>query len=466
MSPYRAFALRFFEPPGQPPCAGAPLADAAAACHCRLLHRALGRDPLRTRDTVRALLASVVEQSSSGEARSILNHPLLIDALHALAAEDLDLRAWDDATAPRGDNALAESSAGHGREKLNNVALSVLLRRFPSWRGRIDLCTDAMGFLRFPASAWSLWLRSARAGELEPLANTVVAVAFEPRLVRWALADDLDDPFMIVARPDCLRLTVGSDPQLSRDRFVFPSSTIRPRLIHAPPLGDSHVRFEPAAFADSSFIRHAGLTGAIIQALLDAIHANAPGIHGELDLYLTAIRGHELPTGSNHAIASFSTPNLPGVMNLNIAYSADDEPLLSPFCFTWLGHELGHTKHYLIDDAAYDAGWRFVRNPGDRTRLIPRYGRPLGVRTVFQIPYVHLYELALLTSFMKKQFAGLPWDVAEDPVAFGDEIVAEINDSFALIEESADVTALGREALSHIHWLFDRSLACWNEVRA
>jgi hypothetical protein len=67
---------------------------------------------------------------------------------------------------------------------------------------------------------------------------------------------------------------------------------------------------------------------------------------------------------------------------------------------------------------------------------------------------------------MEKQFAGRPWDVAEDPVPFGDEIVAEIDDSFALIAETADVTELGREALDHIHSLYDRSLARWDRARA
>jgi hypothetical protein len=463
--PSGAFVRRLFEEPGQRASSTATLLAAAAACHRRLLRGAVERNCQGPVDALDALLAAVAEETDPDGSRSILNHPLLIDALHALSSEDPELRAWDDATAPRGPSGLAAAPTGHGREKLNNVAGALLVRQRPTWCGQMDLCTDALGFLRFPSSEWSLWLRTSPEGHAEPLANTLVSVAFEPQAVRWALAQNPDDPFLIMARPDCWRFLVASDPRLSLARLLFPNPAVRPRLIYGPPLGDSGLHYEPAGFDDSSFASHAGLTGALIQAMLDAIHQNAPAIHDEFGRYLAAIRGYELPTGPDQTLASFSTPNLPGIMNVNILYSPDDQPLLSPFCFTWLGHELGHTKHYLIDDAAYEAGWCFVRNPGDLTGPVPRYGRPLGVRTLFQLPYVHLYELALLTSFFEKRFAGLPWDVREDPVAFGDDLVAEIREAFDLIEQWADMTALGSEALTHIRLLYKQAVAHWNTLR-
>lgn len=152
-------------------------------------------------------------------------------------------------------------------------------------------------------------------------------------------------------------------------------------------------------------------------------------------------------------------------MNINIIYSGDDQPMLDPFCFTWLGHELGHTKHYLIDDAAHEAGWCFLRNPGDRTAPIPRYQRSLAVRTLFQIPYVHLYELALLMAFLERGFAGLPWDVVENPMAFGDDLVAEIREAFDLIGECADLTALGEAAVDHFRALYEGAIAHWACLR-
>src|SRR5262249_32700336 len=159
---------------------------------------------------------------------------------------------------------------------------------------------------------------------------------------------------------------------------------------------------------------------------LSAIQRNSPAIYAEMGLYLTTIRGFELPAGPDRTLASFSTPTLPGVMSFNVVYTPDHQPLLDPFCFTWLGHELGHTKHYLIDDAAHEAGWSFLRNPGDRTGPIPRYQRSLAVRTVFQITYVHIYELELMTAFVRNDFAGLPWDIPDDPLTVGDDLVAEI----------------------------------------
>ena len=81
------------------------------------------------------------------------------------------------------------------------------------------------------------------------------------------------------------------------------------------------------------------------------------------------------------------------------------EPCADPLCFTWFGHELGHTKDYLIDTILYERGVALVRNPGERVGPIPRYGRSLPVRTLFQIPYVHLYEWAVLMALGKLEVA-------------------------------------------------------------
>jgi hypothetical protein len=268
-----------------------------------------------------------------------------------------------------------------------------------------------------------------------------------------------------MARRDCARLVAANDPDLSLAHVGFPSQSVRPRLLYAAPLGGSGLRYEPVGFDDKGFAAHAGLTGAVIQALVDAIHENSPAIHDEMSRFLTAVRGYELPPRADQTLSSFSWPTLPGIMNINILYSENDQPLLNPFCFTWLGHELGHTKHYMIDDAIHEAGWSFLRNPADRTSTVRRYGRSLAVRTLFQIPSVHLYELALLTAFLEHDFAGLPWDVVEDPVAFGDDLLAEIRESFDLIREWADVTPLGVAAVNHLGSIFESAAARWECVR-
>jgi hypothetical protein len=466
MAPCRDFVRRLFETPGGPPTAAEPLLAGAAACHRRLLCVAARgcQGPGDARD---ALLATLAEGTDPDHPCPILNHPLLIEALHAMAPVDPELRAWDELTSPADPGCPADGAgpAAHGPEKLNNVAWASLLRRTPAWCGQLDLCTDAMGFLRFPFSDWSLWLRDAAAGREEVLADAVVTVSLGPESVRWSLAAEPGAPFLVMPRPDCWRLVVANDPRLSPDRLVFPNPSVRPRLLYATPLRDPGPRYEPVGFDDESFEAHAGLTGALVGALFDAIETNAPAVHDELVRYETAIRGYEFAPALGQTLASFSVPTLPGIMNVNIVYTPDHQPLLSPFCFTWLGHELGHTKHYLIDDAAYGEGWRFLLNPGDRTGPLPRYQRPLAVRTLFQLPYTHLYELALLSAFLEGGFARLPWDVVEDPLDFGDDLLAEIGEAFDLIEQWADLTEPGRMAVVHLQALYEEALDHWMGLR-
>ena len=196
-------------------------------------------------------------------------------------------------------------------------------------------------------------------------------------------------------------------------------------------------------------------------ALVDAIELNAPQIHTQLCQCIRTIQGFEvLPCAKGH-LASFSVATCPGVMGFNVEYTSRDEPQLSPYCFMWLGHELGHTLHYLIDDVAYLHGWRFLENPGDTTPMIPRYGRGLPVRTLFQVPYVHLFEWWLLMRFQEGGFAGLPWQMGDDAVAIGDDLCDEISEAFELIHQYARLTATGQAVLArlaelvadaHSHW--------------
>jgi hypothetical protein len=469
MAALRAMVQHLFERPGERPNETAALLADAAACHRRLLccvatrARATSKD--EECDALDSALLAMAEDSSPVQNAPLLNHPLLIDALHSMAAECPAVRAWDEVTVPPDPDRSTAHPAGHGREKLNNIACPCLLRTRPGWCGRLDLCTDALGYLRFPFSDWSLWLRSSIDGQEEALGDSIVTLVMEPSLVRWSLASDPLVPFLEMTRRDCDRLVATSDPRIALDRLSFPNPSVRPRLQYATLLGDQGPCYEPVGFGNDCFAAHAGLTGALVQALLEAIARNAPAIRDELTQFIAAIRGYELPAGGEHLLGCFSTPTLPGIMNINILYAEDDQPLLDPFCFTWLGHELGHTKHYLIDDAAYEAGWSFLNNPGDRTATIPRYQRSLAVRTLFQIPYVHLYELALLMAFLNERFAGLPWDVLDDPMAFGDDLVAEIREAFDLIEEWADLTDLGAAAVDHFRLLYKAAIARWDRLR-
>src|SRR5262245_37205643 len=118
-----AIVQRLFEVPGRPPSAPTALVSGAAACHRHLLLRIAARQPHGgLGEAFDALLATLAEVTTPDRLWPIFNHPLLVDALHAMASEDRALRAWDDATAPPEPGGLAVGLAEHGRAKLNSVA--------------------------------------------------------------------------------------------------------------------------------------------------------------------------------------------------------------------------------------------------------------------------------------------------------------------------------------------------------
>src|SRR5262249_37449877 len=94
------------------------------------------------------------------------------------------------------------------------------------------------------------------------------------------------------------------------------------------------------------------------------------------------------------------------------------------------------------------------------------YGRSLTVRTLFQVPYVHLYEWVLLMDFLEADFRGLPWRVPGDATAVGDDLAAEIEEAFALIEERARLTPLGAAALRHFREMYALASARWRSLRS
>jgi hypothetical protein len=130
----------------------------------------------------------------------------------------------------------------------------------------------------------------------------------------------------------------------------------------------------------------------------------------------------------------------------------------------WLGHELGHTLNYLIDDVAYTHGWRFLENPLESTPLVPRYGRSLYVRTLFQVPYVHLFEWWLLMLFHERGFDGLPWHAFDDTLAVGEDVKREIDEAFDLIDQHARLTAMGRAVVVRLRELVGEADAHWRRL--
>jgi hypothetical protein len=293
------------------------------------------------------------------------------------------------------------------------------------------------------------------------LSDETVRVVLKPRDCSFELAGANPEPILVMPRADLRRLLAGSN-RLNIARMTFPHQSVRPHLARAPLLGRSGIRYEAVSCNGGT---HDSTTGAILRWLVRATARSAPSIHAELCSFIRTIRGFDLPAANFGLVQSYSQPSEPGVIGFNVSYSPDDQPQLSPLCFTWLGHELGHTKHYLIDDVAFARSWRFLDNPNDSTGVVPRYGRALRVGTLFQIPYVHLYEWVLLMDFATAGFRGLPWRVDEDWRAAGDDIAAEIREAFDSMGQCARLTPVGLLVVAHLRQLELQAAARWRQMR-
>ena len=78
----------------------------------------------------------------------------------------------------------------------------------------------------------------------------------------------------------------------------------------------------------------------------------------------------------------------------------------------------------------------------------------------------HLYEWALLMDFWEGGFHGLPWSVPADVAAVGEDLAAEIEEAFVLIDARAQLTPVGVAALDHFRELFAQAQARWRLIRS
>jgi hypothetical protein len=459
MSDAEALVRRLFGSPGGPPKDSEELLGQAGAAHAGLLYGACAEGVLgRALDP---LLTYLRGPAPAAEKRRFLCHPLFIEGLHGLAPFSAELRRWHDVVAaPPEPVASPDQTPPAARASLGHVAFVFRLRGNRRWQGEHDFCTDVLGRLGFPFSDWSLTLHTT--GN-DILGRQGVTLALDGTQARWRLADGGAEPFLVMSRDDCLGMVLDNDDSLDGRRLQFPDPRLKPRLHCARPLGRSPIRYDPVAFQD--FQAHAGITGGLVERLVAAVRRHSPGVYRELRTFLYAVRGFEFPTSAYGVVGSFSDPTLPGVMGVNFPYTPRHQPCADPCCFTWFGHELGHTKHYLIDTILHGEGLALMLNPAERTEVIPRYGRAFSVRTLFQIPYVHLYEWALLMDFWQAGFRGLPWRAPATLRDVGEDLAAEIREAFTLIRERARLTAEGAAALGHLRELFGRAQARWRAVR-
>ncbi len=326
------------------------------------------------------------------------------------------------------------------------------------------LRTDVYGRLRFPLCDWSLALSRTADGPGCVLSDDLVTASLTRRDVRLTLDGTAGGTLLVMPRDEWLRMLVANDCQLDCDRIRLVTADVTTRLQYAGPLPGRRVRYEPVRLAKGS--DHFALTGGIIGALLRALDRHSPAIAREFDTLMSAVRGWELPAAGYGTIQSFSDPTLPRVMAINISYGPGDEPRLCPFCFTWLGHELGHTKSYLIETILHVRGESLTTNQSDYTDVLPRYGRALSLRTVLQVPYTHLYEWTLLMDFVEGAFAGLPWEITDDVFEFGENIHQEIVEAFDQIERAAQLTPCGRAAVARLHSLCNEAHLRWQSLQS
>jgi hypothetical protein len=427
----------------------------AASAHADLIARARA-------EAKPALARSLapIESYGSGPISPAARHrlfcsPHVIEGLHALAPFSRVLQRWHDGVTsnpiPRPDNPAVIASLG-------NVALAIRLRKDRHLCGRFELVTDVLGRLGFPFCDWTFLLYSD-AGT--PLSGQAMALTLDPSRAVWQLGDEPNHDILVMPRRVCDRMLIDNDREIEAGDLIRPDPAIHLRLTCACPLGRSAIRYDPVGIPAGT--GHAGVTGGLIARIVAAIRRDSPAIYREFCKYIRTIRGFEFARSAS--VASFSDPTLPGIMGLSVAYTERDEPCLDPFCFTWFGHEMGHTKDYLCDTVLHSLGESLATNGTEWSDSIPRYGRSLPVRTLIQLPYVHLYEWALLMDFAEAGFEGLPWKVLEGTAAIGNDYAAEIEESFHLIDQWADLSTVGIAAMDYFHELFDEANNRWQALR-
>jgi hypothetical protein len=426
----------------------------AAAAHASLLVRAYAHAGPAVADAFAPLVTYLAGPAPRAEKRRLLCHPLLVEGLHALAPFSADLKDWHDrVTSCRNEPPICPTA----KAALGAVVLAVRLHKDRTWCGTVALCTDVLGRLGFPFTDWTVLLTDDRG---DPLTSRSVSLTLTNDRAEWRI-DGPDHPFLVTPRADCVRMLADDDVTVDARAWVYPDPAVVPHVSHACRLGQSCVRYDPVGIAAGT--GHAGTTGGLVARVLAAIRKASPGVWREFRTYVRTVRGFEFPRAS--AVASFSDPTLPGVMSVSVSYTDADEPCLDPFAFMWFGHEMGHTKDYLCDTILYARGESLVTNPAEWSGVIPRYGRPLAVRTIIQVPYVHLYEWDLLMDFCEAHFRGLPWEVNGGAAAVGDDCAAEIAEAFDLIGEYADLTPVGVAAVNHFRKLTDDAADRWHRVR-
>lgn len=455
---------RLFSTPGRPETGTSSILRRAAAAHADLLAAAFSAVDLRRVPSL-MLIAALLPHEPAVRQR-LLCHPVFIEGLHELAPECPAVRTWQQCvvTPPNTSEPPGATAADAHRpgRLLGNAALALLLRSGSAPHGRYWLRSDCFGQVRFPLSDWSLSLRCG-GGEGACLSDAPILLRLEGRQALWSTGDQGERPFLQMPCDLLQRLVGRNDGEVRGARLRSLDPLLRSEWQWTAPLCAAGARFLP--IHGSRPASHATLCGGILKMLHDVVRGCSPSVHQEFCRYTELVLGFELPGAAGGVVQSFSEPTRPGVMGFNVPFTADDQPLLCPFCFTWLGHEMAHTKMYLAGSIGWREGWSFLHNSGQWTGVLPRYGRALSVRTLFQIPYTHLYEWVLLMDVWNAGQMPL-LSANADPLTFGNDLRQEILEAFGLIDTLAELTRRGRAAVCHFRRMFEEADARWQQLCA
>lgn len=453
---------RLFAAPGGAGASAVAILRAAATVHRELLHVALAEVEPRCGPAL-PLLVALLPQDGATAQRRFLTDPVLIEGLHELVHSSVRVRDWHDCTADpvcHGRDGPADSARPAVGLTLGNSALSLLLRVDPQWCGIFWMRTDCFGSLRFPLSDWSLSLTTA--GE-HPclLSEEPVALQLTRHVARFAIGSEGKRPVMSMPRALLVRLIARNDPAPEPSGIVSLDTSLRSRWQWAAPLCSSGARFLPVHCARDG--PQADRCGTVVRHLHDRLAGVSPAVHREFCRLIDAIHGFELPGRPDGLVQSFSEPTRPRLVGFNVPFDDSGAPCGDPFAVTCLGHEMAHSKMYLVGSIGWQRGWRLLNNPGDCTGVLPRYGRSLGVRTLFQIPYTHLYEWTIHIDACAVGLNDGP-PAFDDPQHFGDDLRDEILEAFEAIDELVELTAAGAAALAHFRRLYDDTHARWKRL--
>ena len=464
MSHLDRLVSQLFRSPGCASAGTRQFLGRAASAHFALLERAAA-DSANAHPRLAQLPATVLSHierlpARAGQHRLLLD-PAFIEGLHAAAAISPSLAVWHTAIAEPSIATICQATTPEHADRLGNSLLSLRLREDPNWQGRIALRTDHFGRLRFPLSDWSIELLCQDAGPHAVLADESVTAILTGSDVQFVVDRCDNETIVIIPRRDWLRMLIANDSTIDGRKIVYPNRELMVRMHFAGRIPSWRVRFEPMTFANAA---HVGSTGGLTAAILNSIRRNATNIAAEFDHLLRTIRAWGLPPAAYGTIQSFSDPTLPRVMNLNVSYTDDGAAQIDPFCLTWFGHELGHTKSYLIETILHVLGFSLTPTHGDYTDFVERYNRRLPIRTLLQIPYTHLYEWSLLIAAIENDFAALPWLIEDDPIAFGDDLRAEIEEAFDHMHQVVQLTDCGHTVLARLWALSTEVLSGWQRL--